>query len=390
MLNVLFIHQSAEMYGSDKTLLLLLTHIDRTKFNPVVIIPEDGSLKDALADINIKIVIAPIVKLYRNIFTIKNLFQVMLDIKTGIKVLDKLHLQYNFDIVYSNTLAVLLGFIYAKKRKIKHLWHVHEIIESPIVIKNIFIKLLAFKTTSIIVYNSVTTQKFWNVNLKISDKSVVILNGIKTEAILKSRSEISSIRDINFHAKNNDIIIALVGRISRWKGHLILLQAFYNIISTNSSTNLKLVFIGTAPSNQDSYLHCLKTQITNLNLNKNVKIIPFQENISEIWQSIDIAIVPSTEPEPFGLVAIEAMLAKKPVIASNHGGLTEIIVDNITGFLFEPRNDKALSSAILKLIDNPNLRVTFGENGHQRVLEKFSIENHVKQFEQIIQKVSLS
>jgi len=63
-----------------------------------------------------------------------------------------------------------------------------------------------------------------------------------------------------------------------------------------------------------------------------VSIIPFQKEISKFWQSIDIAVVPSIEPEPFGLVAVEAMLANKPVIASNHGGLTEIIINNYNGF----------------------------------------------------------
>ena len=55
--------------------------------------------------------------------------------------------------------------------------------------------------------------------------------------------------------------------------------------------------------------------------------------MASIWDSIDIAVVPSTEPEPFGLVALEAMLAKKPVIAAKHGGLTEIIDENKTGFI---------------------------------------------------------
>ena len=71
MISILFIHQSADLYGSDKTLLQLLTYIDRTKFNPVVVIPIDGPLKVELERLNIEVYITPVLKLYRNIITPK-------------------------------------------------------------------------------------------------------------------------------------------------------------------------------------------------------------------------------------------------------------------------------------------------------------------------------
>ena len=115
MINILFIHQSAELYGSDKTLLLLLKHLDKTKFYAVVVLPNEGILKDELEKENIKVVIAPVLKLSRKMFTPKNIFNFLKDIKKGISILDKLNKEHNFEIVYSNTLAVLLGMIFAKK-----------------------------------------------------------------------------------------------------------------------------------------------------------------------------------------------------------------------------------------------------------------------------------
>ena len=142
MKNILFIHQSAELYGSDRTLLLLLKHLDKTKFESVVIVPFDGPLKVELERENIKVVVAPVLKLYRKMFTPKNLLKFFRDIRKSVSILDNLNEQYNFDSIYSNTLAVLLGMIYAKKRKIKHIWHVHEIIVHPKVIALSFPLLL--------------------------------------------------------------------------------------------------------------------------------------------------------------------------------------------------------------------------------------------------------
>ena len=120
-------------------------------------------------------------------------------------------------------------------------------------------------------------------------------------------------------------------------------------------------------------------------MNEKVKIIPFTTNLNAIWNITDIAVMPSTEKESFGLVALEAMMAKKPVVASNHGGLKEIVKDNKTGFLVEPNNINDLKIALEKLICNPDLRNTFGENGLKRAIENFNIQNYITKIEEILQ-----
>lgn len=376
MITILIIHQSAELYGSDKTLLLLLKHIDKTKFYPVVVLPNEGVLKDELEKENIEVVIAPVLKLSRKMFTPKNIFKFIKDIKKGISILDKLNKKHHFDIVYSNTLAVSLGMIYAKKRKIKHLWHVHEIIIRPKIIAAIYPKLLMI-FSDLVVCNSIATQKNLTQRIpKLESKSIVIYNGIE---IPKG----SNPDKINLGFPVDNIVISLVGRISSWKGQQLLVSAF--VILAKKHLNIKLVFLGSAPLNQEHFEISLKNKIAENKLHEHVVIFPFQKEIAKFWNSIDIAVVPSTEPEPFGLVATEAMLAKKPVIASNHGGLAEIVIDDVTGFLVAPNDAIALAEAISKLIDNPELRTQFGKKGHERVINEFSIERHVDQFEAIFE-----
>lgn len=376
MINILFVHQSADLYGSDKTLLLLLKNLDKSKFFPIVILPNEGILKKELEKENILVIITPVLKLYRKIFTLKNIFKFNSDKSKSIKILNQLHKQYRFDIVYSNTLAVLLGMFFAKKNKIKHLWHVHEIIVHPKSIASIFPKLLN-KYADIIVCNSKATMKnIVDRKRQLKNKTIVIYNGIevnKTELIFASKSE--------FEYQTNDIVLTLVGRISRLKGHKWLLKTFLN--NFKECKNLKILFIGSPVESQEYYLEEIEQIISENDLNSKVKIIPFTKDLSQIWNITDIAIMPSTEAESFGLVAVEAMLARKPVIASNHGGLTEIIINNETGFLIEPNNVEALSEALSKLIDNPELRKSFGENGYQKVIKEFSVGQYVNRFESV-------
>jgi glycosyltransferase involved in cell wall biosynthesis len=377
MLNILFIHQSAELYGSDKTLLYLVANLDKNKFFPIVILPNEGPLKVELEKENVKVIIAPVLKLYRKMFTPSNLLKFFNDYFKGTKTIKAIKKEHKIDFIYSNTLAVLLGFFYCFFHKTKHIWHIHEIIESPTIFTKFFRFFLNNSTNSVLIHNSIATANFW----KCKGKNQVIWNGIATFPKIKTEEK-ETIRKTILNA-NTEIVFALVGRISRWKGQMLLLDSFHELIKTHQ--NIKLVYIGSAPPNQEHFLDALKEKIACYDLTKNVEIIPFQENINQLWQSIDIAVVPSTEPEPFGLVAIEAMFAKKPVVAANHGGLMEIVVNNETGFLVEPNNKMALKEALEKLINNPELRATFGEKGLQRASENFSIENYVRKIQDILE-----
>jgi len=387
MKSILFIHQSAELYGSDKTMLYFLSELDKTKYLPVIVLPFDGPLKTELEKSNIKVVIAPVLKLYRKMFTPKNLIKFFKEYKEGVNTLDELNKEYNFKLVYSHTLAALIGIIFAQKRSIKHLWHVQEIIAKPKIFNLAFKRLLSLKSNHKVVYDSIATMNFWiNGNKNLTAKSEAVWNGIETSNLPTfSNEEKVAVRKDFFLCQNDEIVIALVGRINSWKGQQLLLHAFALLSKTHK--NIKLVYLGSAPPNQEVFEIDLKSKIREFHLEDRVVIIPFQKEITKFWNSIDIAVVPSTEPEPFGMVVIEAMLAKKPVVASNHGGPTEIVVDATTGFLFEPNNHESLAQALEKLIQDKQLGATFGEKGFERVLDTFSLKSHVTHFEKIFEEL---
>ena len=387
MKTILVIHQSAELYGSDKTMLYFLSELDKTKYLPIIVLPFEGPLKIELEKNNIKVVIAPVLKLYRKMFTPKNIFKFIKEYYKGIKILNALNKEYKFDLVYTHTLAALIGILFAKKRNIKHLWHVQEIIAKPKVFNFLFKKILSLDCNHKVVYDSIATMNFWiENNLKLTEKSEAVWNGIETKNSKSfTDAELNEVRENYFFATNNEIVIALVGRINSWKGQQLLLQSFETVIEKHK--NIKLVYLGSAPPNQTIFETELRNKIKEYNLESNVILIPFQKEIEKFWNSIDIAVVPSTEPEPFGMVVIEAMLAKKPVIASNHGGPTEIVVENETGLLFEPNNHNSLSDALEKLIQDEQLRKLYGANGFKRVHNTFSLENHVNHFEKIFEEL---
>lgn len=378
MINILFIHQSADLYGSDKTLLLLLSKLDKSRFNPIVVIPLDGPLKEELEKENIKVIVGPVLKLYRKMFTPKNILLFLKQIKKAVSILDELNREYKFDIIYSNTLAVLLGMVYAKKRKIKHIWHVHEIIVHPKKIAYVFPKLLN-KYADVVVCNSKATMNNLILREKeLANKTLVIHNGLKP-----LRDDYVKISREDLGLEKDDFIITLIGRINRLKGHKWLLNTL--ISNFKSNKNIKLLFVGSPVQGQEYYLEEIEEIIKEKNLDNSVKILGFKKDLRPILNLTDILVVPSIEAESFGLVALEAMLAKKPVIGSNHGGLTEIIIHNETGFLVEPNNERELAVAIQKLLNNKELREDFGTKGYNRAIKEFSEEKYVNSFESLFE-----
>jgi glycosyltransferase involved in cell wall biosynthesis len=95
------------------------------------------------------------------------------------------------------------------------------------------------------------------------------------------------------------------------------------------------------------------------------------EAVRAAWERCCAGVIPSVWPEPFGLVALEAMAAGRPVVASRIGGLTDIVADGETGLLVEPGRPDALAGALARLLDDPAARERMGRAGRERV-ERFT------------------
>ncbi len=379
---ILYIHQAAELYGSDKTLLDLVESIDkRSGFNVIVVLPNDGPLKSLLLKKGIQVLTLPVIKISREVFKPHKLIALLFSIYPLCRLLKKALGETTVDIVHSNTLAVLLGAFYAKFNGIKHVWHVHEIIRKPVVVKKAYPLIVKYFSDKV-VFNSKASMEFLTENNQGLKKiSEVNLNAISREIDFIDKNERDQIRHEFFNATDKDLVLGLVGRISKWKGQDLLLKAFSELHQDYPS--LKLVFIGSAPPNQEYLVKELNNQIRTLKLDNRCKIVPFQEDIWPIWDAIDIGVIPSKEPEPFGLVALEAMLSKKPLIVAEHGGLLEIVKEGETGYFFKPNDVISLTNTIEKLITNESALLSFGEAGYKRANKFFSIDKHIHSFVEI-------
>lgn len=373
--NILFVHQSADLYGSDRVLLALVSKLDRAKFHPIVLLPVDGPLIGELVAAGIECYVIPITRLARSTLSVKGLLTLPANLITSIQAFSRAVKDRHIHVVHSNTLAVLSGAIWAWWHRVPHVWHVHEIVVSPIFVRKAFALLLSWFADCVVCVSDATKQNLMLDKPALNRKICVVWNGLSRESEIDADAAKQLRHEIG--ARDEDIVVALVGRINRWKGQQLLVSAA-DILWYEGVRNIQFVFVGSVVPGQESFLSDLKQRIEQSEAKKCLKILPFTSNVWPIWDACDIAVVPSTEPEPFGMVALEAMASSRPVIAANHGGLSEIVVPEETGFLVTPGSATELAEAIKKLAVDARLRAKMGQKGFLRYQSEFTLNRYAE------------
>ncbi len=165
-------------------------------------------------------------------------------------------------------------------------------------------------------------------------------------------------------------IICLPGRVSRWKGHHVLINA----LSLVNSKNFHCIFVGDY-NKKPKYKNELIDLIKEKNLVDNVSFTGNIRDMASAYKLSDIIVSASTEPEAFGRVAIEGQAMKKIVIASNIGGSKETIKDGKTGFLFESSNHEDLAKKIEKILNMDTQEIqNIGDQARTHILANFSLD----------------
>jgi glycosyltransferase involved in cell wall biosynthesis len=171
-------------------------------------------------------------------------------------------------------------------------------------------------------------------------------------------------------------MIGIVGRLQRWKGIHVLLEAMPKVLQKYPDAHC--VVVGGKHEPEPDYPAFLEQLIADLRLGDRIIMAGLQQNVPEWMQAIDI-FVHASDNEPFGIVTIEAMALGKPVVASASGGPTEIITHGKNGLLAPYGDTDALANAILRYLDNPEFASSVGQAGQKRAGD-FSTQQYAQNF----------
>ncbi|GEM_PF-253991 len=207
---------------------------------------------------------------------------------------------------------------------------------------------------------------------------VLIYDGLFSEVKKITNDEILDIRK-QYGIRENDIVFSMIGRIEENKGQIICVDAISDVCKIYK--NIKLLIVGFGDAN---YTAKLKARIEEKKLDNIVILTGFVDNISKIFNVIDVLIQPSLY-ENIPITVLEACGLEKPVVGSNVGGIPEIIKNGINGYLFSAGDSRSLYESIIKLLKSN--RKSMGKNGFEIVKEKFSKEKMLENYQKLLNDI---
>jgi glycosyltransferase involved in cell wall biosynthesis len=276
-------------------------------------------------------------------------------------------------IIFSTSQDAKLGSYSAMLARVKNIVYLRGL---AAVIKNSLVNRLMFNKmiTHVAVNSDATKNKvLQNLKKQIDDSKVArIYHGIE---IGNSKSKSSQILP-EIKEKGKGIILGNAGRLTLQKGQQHLIEVAR--ILEKRHINFTLFIAGTGELQSE-----LELKITEYNLQKQVILLGFVDDMEAFNNSIDIFLL-SSEWEGFGYVIVEALAKEKPVVAFNISSNPEIISQNKTGFLVDFADIESFANKTQELIENENLRLEMGKAGLQSVHDRFDIKDRITEFEYCI------
>jgi glycosyltransferase involved in cell wall biosynthesis len=361
---IVFFSHSPDLYGAERSLLLLLEGLDRDRFDMVLACPGRGLLAKHVSDIGV-----PVRQLSREGITparpLRGRAAYFLGLRSWLK-------EERPDLVYVNTVAHTAPVFAAKSLGFPCIVHVRES-ESYFRYRRLLGRLRIFALIRFpdrFVAVSAATGEMLRLSGVPGERIDVVHNGVDVESY-RPAEEVRSGARITLGIGKDQVLVGFVGQLIPRKGGDIFLQAACLVGEAHPEARF-LVVGGRAESEGRRSMEALSRE---LGLTDRVAFLEFQEDVRPFYDAMDI-FVNCSRGEPFARVNLEAMAMGTPVVATDVGGNREAVADGESGYLVEAENSKRLAEKIGELVADAAIRRSFGEAARKRILERFTVADY--------------
>jgi len=387
MVKIIFLMNGAKPpRGGEFLTFSLITNLRRDMFHPILAYAEEGTIVKEIINAGVDATQIPLsnkitniypreIKIHNPFFVLTFIWRLLMGggIISIIKLI-KLIKKNDIHLIYcADNLSKLIGGIAGKMAKIRVVAHCHDDFNKDVLgkVMKMFYLLLLDRILTV----SEKVRKFFATRGRISPKAITVYNGINTNVF--DPESVGGNMKVELGLKEDLFIIGSIGVLEKDKGQEYLLEAIAKLKSEGVD-NIVCVICGLGPEEAN-----LKELVNARGLENEVLFLGYRHDIPEIIKMLDIVAITSLTIESFSIVATEAMAMKVPVLATNVGGLPEVVDDVKTGILVPPGDVNALCKSIKYLIKNPEARFRMGENGRDRVLKRFTLEENVRKTEEV-------
>lgn len=373
-IRALFFDHTAELGGAEIALADLVRHLDPTRVDAMVLLGAEGPLLDRLRG-HVPVQVLPmdpgVVRARRDLLGIRTLCDFALIFRT-LKYLLRLGQfirQQRPEILHTNSLkSAILGGIVGRMQLVTVIWHIRDRISGDYLPPAVAlaVRVVARIIPNFIVANSQATLRALNAK---DIPSAVVPSGVDLSRFSIAAGEGG---EAGGHPSSGVRLVGLIGRICPWKGQHVFVEAAALVRARYP--NIRFQIVGSALFSDQMYERQLRSTIQERSLGDCIELTGFREDVERAIRGLDIVVHASTLGEPFGQVIVQGMACGKPVVATNGGGVPEIVLHGETGLLVPMGDAPAMADAICRLLKDENAARRMGACGYQRVLDHFTIE----------------
>jgi glycosyltransferase involved in cell wall biosynthesis len=366
--HVLFVDQSGAPGGAELALLdVVRDHLP----NCTVVLFSDGLFRGMLEDIGARVIVLPLPERVSQFRRDSRVCAALLAIPQLASTILRLgRLAKEHDIVFANTQkAFALAAIAAKLSRRPCIWWLQDILN-----RDHFSDFS--RRVSVAMANRLAARVFGNSSA--ATKSFIDAGGDPGKArtvLLGIDAKAFAVEDVAWGAEIREqlgvpkdaIVVGSFSRLSPWKGQHVLIAAIAK------TPDFHALIVGSELFGESAYAQSLRDLVHELGVEHRVHFYGFTQKVVKPMAACDIIVHTSTAPEPFGRVLVEAMLAKRPLVATRAGGPLEIIEDGHTGILVPLNDSEALADVLMRLAADPHLRRRLAQEGYRRAESVFSL-----------------
>ncbi len=355
------------IYGAERIVLKLVSNLSKSKFNCVVVTIKH-SKKDKI----------PLLKeLNKNgIVTDSLILKGRFDITSVVRCKNLLK-KYKAEILHchgykADIIGLFTGILLPKIKLVAtlHGWWARESFKLKFYE---FLDLFAVKRFDRIIVVSKAIQATLLSKRFFKGKLELIHNGVEISRFIDEKN--SESLKARLKINKEDKVIGLVGRLGKEKGHIYLLEAMPDIIE--QFPKVKVIILGEGILENE-----LKTYAKKLKISDKLMFLGFKKDMVRFYALMDVFVLPSLS-EGLPVALLEAMVARKAIVATNVGGIPSVIKNMETGILIEPKNSNLLVKAISKVLNNKNLAFQLAVNARRIAECTFSIDAMIKKYEKV-------
>ncbi|HEY9718814.1 MAG TPA: glycosyltransferase family 4 protein [Trichormus sp.] len=390
---ILLVDHTAQMSGGEIALLNLTKELNRELYSPVVLLFSDGPLVSCLRECGVETCVVPlsgnVLNTRKDSLGFSSLLKLLSIVTIGFYILKLCRVvrSLNVQVMHTNSLkAHIIGGLVGRILGIPVIWHIRDSISNDYLPSPVAsaLRLMCRLIPNFVIANSSATMQTLQLNCapaQQNNNAFVVWDGTPVNV---ARSKLPQQPPTQSATQT----IALIGRISPWKGQDVFLHAAALLCSQFPQT--KFLIVGKAMFGEHEYERSLHELVAKEDLAQQVEFVGFTDDVPALLAQVDIVVHASTMAEPFGQVVIEAMAAGKPVVATRGGGVTEIIVDGECGILVPMGDAQAMAAAIERLLKDPHRSRLMGEKGYERVRRHFSIQNTAAKVQEVYSRAAKS